>query len=84
MLTKNVFSIYFLKLCDIKIIVNLTIIFLFLGPLLPKYYYVREEDIEEEKANPGSCRRVPSGDKDNPEPFLWGQSLYIISQLLGI
>ncbi|XP_074644676.1 phosphorylase b kinase regulatory subunit beta-like isoform X2 [Tubulanus polymorphus] len=48
------------------------------GFVLPKYYYVPKESIEAEKANPGSQERLPSQDG----LFLWGQALFIISQLL--
>ena len=54
------------------------------GPVLPKYYYVPRESIELEKANPGSQDRDPSGEGMGRNLFLWGQSVYIISQLLGI
>jgi len=40
--------------------------------------------VEAEKANPGSQDRLASdedGDKGNI--YLWGQSVYLISQLLG-
>lgn len=53
------------------------------GYILPKYYYVEKENVEREKANPGSQEKVPSDeDGDSGIIFLWGQSVYIISQLL--
>lgn len=53
------------------------------GPVIPKYYYVAKEDIEAERAKPGSQERSPSGEGEGHNFFLWGQSVYIISQLLG-
>ncbi|ELT96852.1 hypothetical protein CAPTEDRAFT_4204 [Capitella teleta] len=52
------------------------------GDVLPRYYYVAKEDLEAEKAHPGSQERHPSSEGENNNFFLWGQSVYIISQLL--
>jgi len=54
------------------------------GPIIPKYYYVSKENVDSEKANPGSQDRVASDeDADTGNIYLWGQSVYIISQLLS-
>lgn len=60
------------------------------GPLVPRYYYVPKDYLEQEKNAPGTQIRLPSNEgkiKVNNESrdnvFLWGQSVYIISQLLG-
>ena len=42
-----------------------------------------KDDIEAERAKPGSQERHPSGEGEGHNFFLWGQSVYIISQLLG-
>jgi len=47
--------------------------------ILPRYYYVPEEFIDQEKANPGSAPRLPDTVE---EVFLWGQSLYLLAKLL--
>lgn len=46
--------------------------------LLPELYYVPEEAIEAEKANPHSQTRLPN---DNI-PLVWAQSLYVLAQML--
>ena len=53
------------------------------GPIVPKYYYVPEANIEAERADPGSQLWFPSNEGEKGNLFLWGQSVYIISQLLG-
>jgi len=54
------------------------------GPIIPKYYYVNKENVEAEKANPGSQDRTASDeDAETGNIYLWGQSVYIISQLLS-
>jgi len=53
-----------------------------MGPIVPKYYFVPAEYIEAERANPGSQPRDSSSEGENGNLFLWGQSVYIISQLL--
>jgi len=66
-------------LCNVYVISGARV-----GPIIPKYYYVSKDCVEAEKANPGSQDRLPSdedGDKGNI--YLWGQSVYLISQLLG-
>lgn len=60
------------------------------GKIVPKYYYVPSHFVEQERNAPGTQARVSSSEgkilvnrqtRDNL--FLWGQSVYIISQLLG-
>ncbi len=46
--------------------------------LLPELYFVPEEKIEAEKAQPGSQTRLPN---DNL-PLVWAQSLYLLGRLL--
>ena len=56
-----------------------------LGPIIPKYYYVSRDGVDAEKANPGSEDRLASNeDAEQGNIFLWGQSVYIISQLLSV
>ncbi|XP_065068893.1 phosphorylase b kinase regulatory subunit beta-like isoform X1 [Rhopilema esculentum] len=47
--------------------------------VLPKYYYVPQEYIQQEKGKPGSVERIPDTDQ---EVFLWGHSLYLLAKLL--
>lgn len=53
-------------------------------PIIPKYFYVPLENVEQEKADYGTQFRLPA--KENAEEenvlFLWNQALYIIAQLL--
>lgn len=56
---------------------------MFTGKLLPMYYYVPKDLIEYEQMNPGSRRRMASPEGSTEGIFLWGQAIYIISQLLG-
>ena len=56
---------------------------MFEGPVVPKYYYVPRDHLQAERADPGSQRKVASGEGSGGNLFLWGQSVYIISQLLG-
>jgi len=54
------------------------------GPIIPKYYYVSRDSVDAERSNPGSQDRVASDeDADTGNIYLWGQSVYIISQLLS-
>ncbi len=46
--------------------------------LLPELYYVPENAIAAEKANPGSQERVPN---DNV-PLVWAQSLYLLAKMM--
>ena len=46
--------------------------------LVPELYFVPSENIEEEKNNPGSQLRLCGG----KIPFFWGQSLFIVANLL--
>ena len=50
---------------------------------MPKYYYVPTGNVETERGEPGSTNLEVSGE-DDENIFLWGQSVYIISQLLGM
>jgi phosphorylase kinase alpha/beta subunit len=45
------------------------------------YYYVPKEGIEDEKAEPGTVKRL-MGVESTSNVFLWGQAMYIIAQLL--
>ncbi|XP_059060592.1 probable phosphorylase b kinase regulatory subunit beta isoform X4 [Achroia grisella] len=48
-------------------------------PVIPWYYYVPRESIENERNEPNSMRKIP----DNTSGlFLWGQSLFVLAQLL--
>ncbi len=51
-------------------------------PVLPKFYFVEPDCTAAERAHPGSQRRLANNFADK-ELHLWGQSVYIISQLLG-
>ena len=50
---------------------------------MPMCYYVPKELVELERSNPGSQKKVPSPAGSTDGVFLWGQSLYIIAQLMG-
>jgi phosphorylase kinase alpha/beta subunit len=50
---------------------------------VPKYYYLPEESIGLERQSPGSQKKIASDEGNGDNLFLWGQSVYIISQLLG-
>lgn len=52
------------------------------GDLIPHYYYVPKIYLEAEKKEPRSQVRLPSD--EHGDLFLWGQSLLLIMQLLGI
>ncbi|ESP02603.1 hypothetical protein LOTGIDRAFT_224755 [Lottia gigantea] len=52
------------------------------GVLIPNYYYVPADKIELEKKNPGSQERLPSPEGSSAGVFMWGQSVYLISQML--
>ncbi|VVC92224.1 unnamed protein product [Leptidea sinapis] len=57
-------------------------------PVIPWYYYVPSDGIENERNDPYSVRRLPAsehGDCDNKDSgglFLWAQSLFVLAQLL--
>uniref|UniRef100_A0A0X3PN91 Phosphorylase b kinase regulatory subunit n=1 Tax=Schistocephalus solidus TaxID=70667 RepID=A0A0X3PN91_SCHSO len=52
-------------------------------PWLPKYYFVPEDSLDEERETPGKAIRK-SNFKLQAEPrFLWGQSVFIVSQLMS-
>ena len=53
------------------------------GQLVPKYYYVDKEHMEIERSRPGSQPRIASPEGTTGGVFLWGQSLYIVAQLLS-
>ena len=48
--------------------------------LVPELYSVPLENVDEELANPGSTEYLATG----RVPFMWAQSLYVISQLLKV
>ncbi len=52
------------------------------SPVLPQFYKVDYSEIEGERAKPHSQLRMANNFEDRTL-FLWGQSVYIISQLLG-
>ncbi|XP_013380761.1 phosphorylase b kinase regulatory subunit beta isoform X2 [Lingula anatina] len=52
------------------------------GVIVPKYFYVPLDLVDAEKEKPGSQMREPSAEEDTGHLFLWGQAVYIISQLL--
>lgn len=53
-------------------------------PVIPKYFYVPQEGVEQEKTKYGSQSRLPAKENADEESvlFLWNQALYIIAQLL--
>ncbi|CAL1542018.1 unnamed protein product [Lymnaea stagnalis] len=53
------------------------------GQLLPMYYYVPKQLIEQEKLVPGSQPKVPSAEGTTAGVFMWGQSLLFIARLLS-
>lgn len=52
-------------------------------PVIPKYFYVPRESVDDEKMEPGSQLRQSSNEGVANNLFLWGQSLYIIASLLA-
>ncbi|CAH2104309.1 unnamed protein product [Euphydryas editha] len=48
-------------------------------PVIPWYYYVPREGIENERIEPYSVRRIPA---NTGGLFLWAQSLFVLAQLL--
>lgn len=52
-------------------------------PVIPKYFFVPKDFVEDEKMEPGSQLRQPSEEGASENLFLWGQSLYIIASLLA-
>lgn len=57
----------------------------FTDPYVPMYYYVTSENVDYEKADPGSQLRSAGPECVNghdPPLFLWNQALYVIAQLL--
>ncbi|KAF6776859.1 hypothetical protein AHF37_03649 [Paragonimus kellicotti] len=51
-------------------------------PWLPKFFYVPQEDLEKERNCRGSVVRKSSFRLPGESFFLWGQAVYLISQLL--
>lgn len=51
-------------------------------PVIPKYYYVSKDNLEDERAEPGSQPRLASAEGVSQNLFLWGQSIWIITSLL--
>ncbi|OPJ74278.1 phosphorylase b kinase regulatory subunit beta isoform A [Patagioenas fasciata monilis] len=52
-------------------------------PVVPKYYYVPADFVDQEKKSPGSQKRFPSHSGRDGKLFLWGQAVYIIAKLLA-
>ncbi|KAL3283310.1 hypothetical protein HHI36_006458 [Cryptolaemus montrouzieri] len=48
-------------------------------PLIPMYFYVPKENVDEEREKPYSTERKPCTE---PGLFLWGQAMFILGQLL--
>ncbi len=48
--------------------------------LLPELYYVTAENVEEERARPGSTERLPNDNR----PLVWAQSLWVVGRLLRL
>ncbi|XP_013133618.1 PREDICTED: probable phosphorylase b kinase regulatory subunit beta isoform X3 [Papilio polytes] len=48
-------------------------------PVIPWYYYVPREGVENERSEPYSVRRIPA---NTGGLFLWAQSLFVLAQLL--
>lgn len=46
--------------------------------LLPELYYVPRESIDQEKARPGSSKRLPNANV----PLVWAQSLYLLGRMI--
>ncbi|XP_050711765.1 probable phosphorylase b kinase regulatory subunit beta isoform X2 [Eriocheir sinensis] len=51
-------------------------------PVIPKYYFIHKDQVNMERANPGSQCRQPSSEGTSRNLFLWGQSVWIIASLL--
>ena len=53
-------------------------------PLIPQMYCVKSEEMKQEKEKPKSQRRKITNCQNNTptEVFLWGQAMFIISELL--
>ncbi|XP_026821358.1 probable phosphorylase b kinase regulatory subunit beta isoform X1 [Rhopalosiphum maidis] len=54
-------------------------------PYIPMFYYITKENVEYERADPGSQLRSAGPeyeDGQDPPLFLWNQALYVIAQLL--
>ncbi|XP_073941999.1 probable phosphorylase b kinase regulatory subunit beta [Choristoneura fumiferana] len=56
-------------------------------PVIPWYYYVPREGIENERNEPYSVRRIPANqpgeeNKDTGGLFLWAQAMFVLAQLL--
>jgi len=54
-------------------------------PYIPMFYYITKENVEYERADPGSQLRSAGPEYENdqdPPLFLWNQALYVIAQLL--
>lgn len=52
------------------------------GLLLPQYFFIPANQIDRERMRPGTADRIPSDVGSTRGIFLWGQSVYFISQLL--
>ncbi|KAK7002162.1 hypothetical protein SK128_008210 [Halocaridina rubra] len=51
-------------------------------PVIPKYFYVLKDNIDDERAEPGSQPRQASTEGTSQNLFLWGQSIWVITSLL--
>ncbi|XP_042207580.1 probable phosphorylase b kinase regulatory subunit beta isoform X3 [Homarus americanus] len=51
-------------------------------PVIPMYYFVHKDNVEDEQAEPGSQYRQSSPEGTPKNLFLWGQSIWIIASLL--
>jgi len=52
-------------------------------PVIPMYFYVAGEHIEEERGDPGStARRVSVEGSPGGGLYLWAQAMFVIAQLL--
>ncbi|ODN04689.1 putative phosphorylase b kinase regulatory subunit beta [Orchesella cincta] len=51
-------------------------------PIVPMYFFVPKDNIELERQEPGSQFRHVSPEGSASNLFLWGQSMYVIAQLL--
>jgi len=54
-------------------------------PYIPMFYYITKENVDYERADPGSQLRSAGPEYENdqdPPLFLWNQALYVIAQLL--
>lgn len=48
--------------------------------MIPRYYYVTKADLERERREPGTARRIASSAHEGL--FLWNQAMFILAELL--